>query len=139
MLVFLCHASDDKPAVRRLAGQLRGDGFDPWLDEERLLPVQDWEFEIAAALKKADVVVVCLSNSSVSKVGYIQREMRRVLDAAEHQPERPHLCHPRAPRRLPRALPPESVAVCRPVWRRRIPTAAGYLASSLFNAAAPAG
>ena len=39
--VFLCHASGDKPAVRELCHRLRAAGFDPWLDEEKLLPGQD--------------------------------------------------------------------------------------------------
>lgn len=87
MHVFLCHASDDKLAVRKLAQRLRDDGFDPWLDEERLLPGQDWDLEIQTAVRASDVIVVCLSTSSVSKVGYVQKELRRVLDVAEFQPE----------------------------------------------------
>ena len=37
LMVFLCHASDDKPAVRRLHRRLRADGYSPWLDEEDFL------------------------------------------------------------------------------------------------------
>jgi formylglycine-generating enzyme required for sulfatase activity len=63
------------------------DGFEPWLDEERLLPGQDWGLEISAAVRSSDVVIVCLSVASVGKVGYLQKELRLVLDAAEYQPE----------------------------------------------------
>ncbi len=87
MRVFLCHASDDKPLVRKLAQSLRNDGLDPWLDEERLLPGQEWDFEITAAVRASDAIVVALSNTSVGKVGYVQKELRRVLDLAEYQPE----------------------------------------------------
>jgi WD40 repeat protein len=73
--------------VRQLVSRLRTDGFDPWFDEERLLPGQDWEFEISTAVKQSDAVVVCLSMVSVEKVGYVQKELRRVLDTAEYQPE----------------------------------------------------
>jgi hypothetical protein len=41
--VFLCHSSGDKQAVRDLYRRLRGDGLDPWLDEENLLPGQNWD------------------------------------------------------------------------------------------------
>ena len=41
--VFLCHASVDKPAVRALKTRLSEDGVTSWLDEEQLLPGQDWE------------------------------------------------------------------------------------------------
>ena len=37
--LFLCHASDDKPAVRTLYASLKSvPWIDPWLDEENLLP-----------------------------------------------------------------------------------------------------
>ncbi len=73
--------------MRQLVSRLSADGFDPWFDEERLLPGQDWEFEISAAVKNSDAVVVCLSMVSVEKVGYVQKELRRVLDVAEFRPE----------------------------------------------------
>ncbi|MBI5839508.1 MAG: toll/interleukin-1 receptor domain-containing protein [Chloroflexi bacterium] len=42
--VFLCHASQDKPIVRELYQRLNAEGWiDPWLDEEKLLPGQDWD------------------------------------------------------------------------------------------------
>lgn len=78
--VFLCHASDDKPAVRELYRQLCAEGWmDVWLDEEKLLPGQDWDMEIEKAVESADVVV-CLSNNSVTKEGYVQKELRFALE-----------------------------------------------------------
>jgi hypothetical protein len=65
--VFLCHASADKPAVRALYQRLVRDGVDAWLDKEKLLPGQDWRLEIPKAVREADVVVVCLSNNSMTK------------------------------------------------------------------------
>lgn len=86
--VFLCHASQDKAAVRDLYRRLRAEAWiNPWLDEEKLLPGQDWDMEIEKALEKADVVIVCLSNKSVTKEGYIQRELKFVLDIALEKPE----------------------------------------------------
>jgi formylglycine-generating enzyme required for sulfatase activity len=85
--VFLCHSSGDKPAVRDLYRRLRTDGFEPWLDEEELLPGQDWHEEIPAAVRACDVVIICLSQKSVSKEGYLQREIRDALYVAEEKPE----------------------------------------------------
>lgn len=85
--IFLCHASEDKPALRTLYGRLKGDGYRPWLDEEEILGGQDWNLEIRKAVKAAQVVLVCLSKSSVSKEGYLQRELRFALEAAEEKPE----------------------------------------------------
>jgi hypothetical protein len=85
--IFLCHASSDKPAVRELCGSLRGEGYNPWLDEQRLLPGQDWNLEIANAVRDAHVVLVCLSRTAINKVGYVQKEIKYALDVADQQPE----------------------------------------------------
>jgi hypothetical protein len=61
--------------------------LDPWLDEENLLPGQDWNYEISRAVRDSDVVLVCLSENSVSKTGYVQREIKVALDVADEQPE----------------------------------------------------
>lgn len=85
--IFLCHSSGDKPAVRDLYRQLVEDGFDPWLDEENLLPGQDWEQVIASVVSTVDVVVVCLSRESINKKGFVQKEIKFGLDVADQQPE----------------------------------------------------
>lgn len=85
--VFLCHASGDKPVVRDLYKRLTADGVDAWLDQERLLPGQDWRMEIPRAVREADVIVICLSNKSISKEGYVQKEIKFALDIAEEKPD----------------------------------------------------
>ena len=65
--VFLCHASQDKPAVRELYKQLSAEVWiDPWLDEENLLAGQKWAVEIPQKVREADIVLVCLSNNSIT-------------------------------------------------------------------------
>lgn len=86
--VFLCHASQDKPIVRELYQRLLTEGWiDAWLDEKNLLPGQDWDFEIEKAVEASDIVLVCLSKHSISKEGYLQKELRLVLDVAMNMPE----------------------------------------------------
>lgn len=85
--VFLCQASGDKPSVRELYKHLVAKGVDAWLDQEKLLPGQDWRLEIPRAVKEADVVVVCLSKKSITKEGYVQKEIKFALDIAEEKPE----------------------------------------------------
>jgi hypothetical protein len=86
--IFLCHASEDKAQVREVYHRLSAiDGFEPWLDEEDLLPGQDWNYEIEQALETSDFVMVFLSSRSIEKVGYVQREFRRALYHAEERPE----------------------------------------------------
>ena len=85
--VFLCHSSADKPTVRELYRRLRSDGVNPWFDEEDLLPGQLWEKEIPKAVRSSSAVIVCISQNSVEKTGYVQKEVSCALDAAEEQPE----------------------------------------------------
>jgi hypothetical protein len=86
--VFLCHSSGDKPIVRELYQQLDAEGWiDAWLDVEKLYPGQDWTLEIEKAVEAADIILVCISNNSVTKEGYVQRELRMVLDLADYKPE----------------------------------------------------
>jgi hypothetical protein len=85
--VFLCHASEDKGVVRGLCARLRSQGVDPWLDEEQILPGQEWEYEIDNAVRNCDVVLVCLSQHSINKSGYVQKEIKAVLDIADELPQ----------------------------------------------------
>ena len=86
--IFLCHASDDKAHVREAYHRLRAtEGFEPWLDEEDLLPGQEWVREIPRALQPSDCILIFLSRTSVAKLGYVQREMKMALDAWEELPE----------------------------------------------------
>jgi hypothetical protein len=86
--VFLCHASQDKPIVRELCQRLLTESWiEPWLDEEKLLPGQDWDLEIEKAVEAADTVIVFLSSNSVTKEGYVQKELRKVLNVADEKPE----------------------------------------------------
>jgi len=84
--VFLCHAHSDKNVVRDLYLRLKRDGVDAWLDKEKLLPGQDWEYEIRRAVHQSDVVVVCLSKQ-FNQAGFRQKEVRLALETAMEQPE----------------------------------------------------
>jgi TIR domain-containing protein/Leucine Rich Repeat (LRR) protein len=85
--VFLCHSSNDKPQVRRLYKKLSNDNIDTWLDAENLLPGQEWEYEITKAVANSDAIIICLSNNSVTKEGFVQKEIRFALGKAEEKPE----------------------------------------------------
>ena len=86
--VFLNHASEDKPLVKKLYDDLKKVSWlDPWLDEEKLLPGSDWAYEIDQAIKNADAVIICISEISSSKIGVVQEEIRK---AEEMQRRRPH-------------------------------------------------
>jgi len=86
--VFLCHSSQDKPAVRKLYQRLlKYRNLEPWLDEKKILPGQDWDMEIRSAIRVSDVIIICLSKNSVTKEGYVQKEIKLALDIASEKPE----------------------------------------------------
>jgi len=85
--IFLCHASNDKARVRRLYRRLREAGLTPWLDEEDILPGQDWDYEIRNAIRHSDYFLACLSKNSVDKRGYFQKEIKMALDVLDEMPE----------------------------------------------------
>lgn len=86
--VFLCHASQDKAIVHELYQQLLGvEWIEPWLDAKKLLPGQDWQAEIKNAVETADSVIIFLSNTSISKDGFVQKELRLAKDLALQKTE----------------------------------------------------
>lgn len=85
--VFLCHSSADKRAVRDLYKKLVDRGIDVWFDEKKLLGGQKWKMEIPKAVRNSDVVIICLSKTSITKEGYVQAEIKFALDVALEKPE----------------------------------------------------
>lgn len=84
--IFLAHASEDKPQVRKLYQHLMEQGFSPWLDVFDLVPGQNWREEIPKAIEDAAVCLACLSKRSVAKESYVQREFRYGLSAYAERP-----------------------------------------------------
>ncbi len=86
--IFLCHAKEDKPQVADLYRRLKAAGYHPWLDKYDLLPGQDWRREIEKIIRDPyNLVLVCLSNNSITKRGVVQQEIKWALDVLDQQPE----------------------------------------------------
>jgi len=85
LMVFLCHCSEDKPAVREVDRILKAAGFQPWLDEEDIRPARQWNNEIRESLRRSHAVVVCLSKTFTRKEGYVQKELRFAIDLADEK------------------------------------------------------
>jgi formylglycine-generating enzyme required for sulfatase activity len=86
--VFLSYASQDKPVVRELSDRLAREGWiDPWVDEKKLLPGQDWRTKIEEAVETSDIVIICLSSNSVTKEGFVQKELRYAREIALEKPD----------------------------------------------------
>src|ERR1700733_492526 len=87
LVVFLCHCSEDKEAVREIDRVLKADGFQPWLDEDEILPARMWDREIQRGLRASHAIIVCLSKTFTWKEGYVQKELRYAIDLAAEKPD----------------------------------------------------
>jgi energy-coupling factor transporter ATP-binding protein EcfA2 len=85
--IFISYAREDEEQAKALYAQLHGLGFSPWIDQEDIPAGKEWAPEIEAAMHASDFVVLCLSNRSVSKRGFVQRELHAALDLYKEIPE----------------------------------------------------
>jgi hypothetical protein len=69
--------------VRKLFKILKESGLDPWLDEENLMPGVKWDDKIVDAIEKSRFFIACISSHSITKDGYIQKELRVALSNLE--------------------------------------------------------
>jgi tetratricopeptide (TPR) repeat protein len=78
--VFLSYARGDEEKVEKLYQQLSDAGFKPWMDKKDILPGERWESSIRRAIQHSDFFLLCLSKNSVDKRGWVQKEIREVLE-----------------------------------------------------------
>jgi formylglycine-generating enzyme required for sulfatase activity len=78
--IFISYAREDERAVKQLYWRLVDVGFQPWMDQLDVLPGEDWRLTIEKAQRSADFQMICLSNTSVRKRGFVQRELKTALD-----------------------------------------------------------
>ncbi|MEE4355519.1 MAG: SUMF1/EgtB/PvdO family nonheme iron enzyme [Desulfococcaceae bacterium] len=84
--IFICHSREDAETANRIYDDLKKAGAEPWMDKKDLLPGQRWKDEISKAVRSSRFFLVLLSSSSVSRQGFVNKEMRMALDMAEELP-----------------------------------------------------
>lgn len=85
--VFISYARENSEEAYRIVNNLSKSGVDVWFDQERLQVGQDWSKEIKRAIKKSDYVLILISQSSVNKRGYVQREIKQAIDILDEFPD----------------------------------------------------
>jgi hypothetical protein len=63
--VFLCHNSNDKPAVRQIARRLRRLGIRTWFDEDDMLPGRLWQEQLERVIKNIPAAAVFVGPSNI--------------------------------------------------------------------------
>jgi hypothetical protein len=84
--VFICYAREDLESAKRMFANLKEEGFQPWFDQEGLMPGQRWEIGIEKAIRTSQYFIPLLSSHSVEHTGYVQKEILRALEILERMP-----------------------------------------------------
>jgi len=84
--VFICYVREDFEYAARLYNELEAAGFQPWLDQKKLLPGQNWRRCVERAIDTCDFFIACFSSMSVRKRGQFPYEVRYALRSAERMP-----------------------------------------------------
>ena len=95
--VFLCHASEDARRIKKIHDRLLREGLEPWYDKERLDIGVHWKAEITYAITHSDFFAIFLSNTSIKKTGFVNKE---IMTAVEEYGRRPFGSHYLLPVRL---------------------------------------
>lgn len=77
--VFISYAREDSKKAEKLYQELFRKGFSPWMDQKTIVGGEQWERVIHRAIRCADFVLVCLSETSVDKRGFFQKEIKQAL------------------------------------------------------------
>lgn len=85
--VFLSYAHEDSEYAKRLYSDLKNNGVGVWFDQEDLLPGANWPYEIRNIIKKASYFLAVLSKNSITKRGYVQKELKLAIDVLQEFPD----------------------------------------------------
>lgn len=78
--IFLSYAREDKLKVAALYQKLCDARYKPWMDIKDILPGERWRISIGNAIRTSNFFLACLSKNSVSKRGYLQKEINTALE-----------------------------------------------------------
>jgi len=81
--IFLSYASPDRERVLPYYDFLKSNGLQVWMDKHNIAGGQDWDFEIKRALNRASLIIIFISENSIDRRGYIQREIKLALNRSQ--------------------------------------------------------
>jgi hypothetical protein len=77
--LFICHASNDKPFVRRLKADLERYGFNVWVDENEIRVGDSLRETIESALERSDYAIIALSKAALHRP-WVKREINAIFN-----------------------------------------------------------
>jgi hypothetical protein len=82
-MVFLSYSREDEKAAKDIFNELKQNGVNIWADFDSLVAGSKWEPAIKKAIKESRFFLAVLSKNSVSKKGFVQKEIKLALNATE--------------------------------------------------------
>ncbi len=86
MQIFISCSPEDESTARRLYKDLKQHSLNPWLDQEDLLPGQNWKNGIRQAIRESAYFLTLISAKSVSEKGFVQKQQRMALEVLDELP-----------------------------------------------------
>ena len=74
--IFLSYAREDIDMAKRIYQDLKRYGLDVWIDCEEILPGQNWKIITEKNIRLSQYFLLLLSSNSVTKRGFVQKEMK---------------------------------------------------------------
>ncbi|KPA13876.1 small gtp-binding protein [Candidatus Magnetomorum sp. HK-1] len=84
--IFISYAQEDRKIAERIYSDLSREGFAVWIDFESLVPGQTWKYEIEKAIRSCEYFLVLLSRNSITKRGFVQKEIRVAMNILDEYP-----------------------------------------------------
>lgn len=81
--VFLCHNSEDKPAVIEIARQLQGQNIKPWLDNWEMRPGFDWQDILEQQIEQIQSAAIFVGSSGLGP--WQSKELKAFLRELNNQ------------------------------------------------------
>jgi len=85
--VFISYAREDLKNAQRLYKELKRVGIEAWIDQENILPGQNWKKSIQEAIKNSKYFIALMSKASINKTGFVQMELKQALNILDDYPE----------------------------------------------------
>jgi hypothetical protein len=78
--VLISYARPDSASAQEAYSRLSDAGLDPWLDSVDIPAGSEWAPYIERAIRESSVVLVLLSRNSVTRDGFLQKEIHLALE-----------------------------------------------------------
>jgi hypothetical protein len=85
--IFISYAREDVEIAEKIYDDLLRNDHSPWMDTRDMLPGEPWKEAIRSAIHDTAFFLALMSNHSINKRGFFQKELRMGVEILEEYPE----------------------------------------------------